>query len=94
MTKTRLDDLPVFGGPPSFAEQQHVGWPILGDRAKLLERLNDALDRCRLTNHGPYEQEFERRSAAMLGVKHCLAICNATVALSRSPFGRPGLPAK
>lgn len=81
MTKTRLDDLAVFGGPPSFAQPQHVGRPNLGDRAKLLERLNDALDRRWLTNHGPYEQEFERRLAAMLGVKHCLATCNATVGL-------------
>jgi dTDP-4-amino-4,6-dideoxygalactose transaminase len=81
MTKRRLDDLAVFGGPPSFVQPQHVGRPNLGDRAKLLERLNDALDRGWLTNHGPYEQEFERRLAAMLGVKHCLATCNATVGL-------------
>jgi len=81
MIKTRLDELAVFGGPPSFAHALHVGRPNLGDRAKLFARLNDALDRGWLSNHGPCEQEFEGRLAAMLGVKHCLAICNATVAL-------------
>jgi dTDP-4-amino-4,6-dideoxygalactose transaminase len=30
---------------------------------------------------GPYEREFEQRLADMLGVKHCIAMCNATVAL-------------
>jgi dTDP-4-amino-4,6-dideoxygalactose transaminase len=79
--KTRVDDLAVFGGRPSFAEPLHVGRPNLGDRARLMERLNDVLDRGYLTNHGPYEQEFERRLAGMLGVAHCLAICNGTVAL-------------
>src|SRR5262249_13584345 len=38
-------------------------------------------DRKWLTNDGPYVQEFERRIADLVGVKHCIAMCNATVAL-------------
>lgn len=34
-----------------------------------------------MTNNGPYVQEFERRLAEFLGVKHCIAMCNATIAL-------------
>jgi len=47
----------------------------------LIERINDMLDRRWLTNNGPYVQELERRIADYLGVKHCIAMCNATVAL-------------
>ncbi len=39
------------------------------------------LDNNWLTNHGPMVQEFEQRIAVFLGVKHCIATCNGTVAL-------------
>lgn len=74
-------DLALFGGPPAFPAQKHVGSPNIGDRRRLLQRMEDILDRRWLTNGGPYEQEFERRVAAVLGVKHCIAMCNATVGL-------------
>jgi dTDP-4-amino-4,6-dideoxygalactose transaminase len=79
--KARLDDLAIFGGAPAFQDKLYVGRPNLGDRARFLERLNDLLDRRWLTNAGPYVQEFERRIADLLGVRHCVAMCNATVAL-------------
>jgi dTDP-4-amino-4,6-dideoxygalactose transaminase len=47
----------------------------------LLARIEDLLDRRWLSNHGPYVQEFEQRLADFAGVKHCIATCNATVAL-------------
>lgn len=58
-----------------------MGYPNIGNRAALFERINDILDRRWLTNMGPYSQEFERRISEMLGVKHCIAMCNGTVAL-------------
>ena len=64
-----------------FATPLHVGRPNIGDRAALLARINDLLDRRWLTNNGPFVQEFEQRIADFLGVKHCIAMCNATVAL-------------
>ncbi len=79
--KTCLSDLSVFGGTPGFAEQLHVGRPNIGDRQRLLERIEDLLDRRWLTNNGPFVQEFEQRVAEFLGVKHCVAVCNATVGL-------------
>lgn len=66
---------------PHFRRHLHVGCPNLGNRERLLERIGDALDRRWLTNHGPYVQEFERRLESYLGVKHCVAVCNATVGL-------------
>ena len=39
------------------------------------------LERRWLTNNGPYVQELEERIADLLGIKHCIAMCNGTVAL-------------
>lgn len=39
------------------------------------------LDRNWLTNNGPYVQEFEKRLAEYVGVRHCVAMCNATISL-------------
>lgn len=79
--KHSIDDLSIFGGRPAFEEKLHVGRPNVGDRERLLERINALLDSRWLTNGGPYIQEFERQVADFLGVKHCIAICNATVGL-------------
>ena len=59
----------------------HVGRPNIGDRAAFLSRVNDILDRRWLSNNGPVVQEFEKMVAEMLGVKHALAMCNATAAI-------------
>jgi len=79
--KIRLPDLAIFGKEPAFAEKVHVGRPNIGNRERLLGRINDMLDRNWLTNHGPYVQEFEKRIAEFVGVRHCVAMCNGTVAL-------------
>lgn len=79
--KKSISDLAVFGGTPAFPEPLHVGRPNIGNREQLLKRINDMLDRRWFTNNGPYVQEFENRLAEYLGVKHCIAMCNATVAL-------------
>ena len=59
----------------------HVGRPNVGDRKALLDRINNMLDRRWFSNNGPLVQEFEQRIADFLGVKHVVAMCNATVAL-------------
>ncbi len=79
--KHSLNNLAIFGGVPAFQEKLHVGRPNIGNRERLLTRINDLLDRRWLTNHGPYVKEFEQRIAEMIGAKHCIAMCNATVAL-------------
>jgi len=79
--KQEVDELAIFGDLPAFAEKLHVGRPNIGNRERLLARINDLLDRRWLTNDGPYVQQLERNLADFLGVKHCIAMCNATVAL-------------
>ncbi len=73
--------LAILGGKPVFAAPLHVGRPNIGDRKAFLRRVNEVLDRRWLTNGGQCVQKFERRLCAMLGVRHCIPICNGTVAL-------------
>jgi dTDP-4-amino-4,6-dideoxygalactose transaminase len=76
-----IKDLAIFGGTPVFKDKLYVGRPNIGNRDRLLTRINDILDRRWLTNNGLYVQEFEQRIADLVGVKHCIATCNATIAL-------------
>lgn len=79
--KEEPQTLALFGGSPAFSAPLHVGRPNLGDREHFLDRLNDILDRRWFTNNGPVVQEFEAKIASLTGTKHCIAMCNATVAL-------------
>jgi len=79
--KSRIEELAIFGGKAAFDIAVHVGRPNIGDRRALLKRINDLLDRNWLTNDGPFLQEFEQRICGLIGVKHCIAVCNATIGL-------------
>jgi dTDP-4-amino-4,6-dideoxygalactose transaminase len=81
MPKRSLDELAVFGGRPAFSRPLHVGRPNIGDRDRLMARLESIVDNRWLTNNGSLVQEFEKRTADLAGVRHCIATCNATVAL-------------
>lgn len=73
--------LAVLGGEPAFAEMLHVGRPNLGDRARFAELVDGIWSRRRFTNDGPLAQEFERRLAELLQVRHVVAVCNGTAGL-------------
>jgi dTDP-4-amino-4,6-dideoxygalactose transaminase len=81
MSKSRLEDLAVFGGPSAFEKPLHVGTPNIGDRDRFRQRVEDMLDRRWLSNNGPYVRDFEKRVADLAGVNHCVATCNGTLAL-------------
>lgn len=81
MNKVTIDQLALFGGSPVFDEILHVGRPNIGDREKMMVRIIDMFDRRWLSNNGPYLRELEQKLAAFLKVKHCVAMCNATIAL-------------
>jgi dTDP-4-amino-4,6-dideoxygalactose transaminase len=81
LIKTSLNDLALLGGPAAFDEALHVGRPNIGDRDRFLARVNEMFDQHRLSNNGPFVRELEEKLAAFLGVKHCIAMCNATIAL-------------
>jgi hypothetical protein len=74
-------DLALNGAKPSFSELIHVGRPNMGDRDVFIKHVNDIFDRRWLSNNGPLVEQLEKRIAEVLGVKHCVAMCNGTVAL-------------
>ena len=74
-------DLAVHGAAPAFAEPLHVGRPHVGDLEHFHTRVKQMFERNWLTNNGPLVLEFEERLARELGVRHCVAMCNATIAL-------------
>lgn len=74
-------DLAVNGAKPLFLEPLHVGRPNVGDRM-LFDRIVEGIfERNWLTNDGPLVHEFEARVADHVGVKHCVAMNNGTIAL-------------
>ncbi len=78
---TELNKLAFWGGTPAFLEPLHVGRPNIGDREKFNKYVNDILDRRWLSNGGRYVQAFEKAVASHVGVKHCISVTNATIAL-------------
>lgn len=78
-SKKRL--LAIDGGSPAFDIPLHVGRPNVGDREKFHLYVDQIFDNLWLTNDGPLVRELEKRIAELHQVKHCVAICNATIAL-------------
>lgn len=74
--------LAILGRPPAFVETLHVGRPNVRNREGFLRRAEAMLDSRWLTNNGPYVEDLEARIAARVGVNHCVAVSNGTIALS------------
>jgi dTDP-4-amino-4,6-dideoxygalactose transaminase len=79
--KTEATQLAVIGGAPAFAEPLHVGRPNVGDREQILRMIDEALEQRWLSNSGSKLVAFEARLSETLGGLHCVATCNATLAL-------------
>jgi dTDP-4-amino-4,6-dideoxygalactose transaminase len=58
-----------------------VGCPNLGDKQVFLGWVDKIWKSKRLSNDGPIVQEFEKQVQQFLGVKHAIAVCNATTGL-------------
>lgn len=59
----------------------HVGSPNIGNKELFQTYVDGMFDRRWLTNRGELVRELEKKLAAYLGVKHCISMCNGTVAL-------------
>jgi dTDP-4-amino-4,6-dideoxygalactose transaminase len=59
----------------------HVGCPNVGDRQLFDELVGEMFQRRWFTNGGELVNQFEQRLCGHLGVKHCIAVCNATTGL-------------
>ena len=71
----------INGDPPAFDDVLHVGRPNIGSRALFDQYVDKIFETGWLTNNGPLVQEFEQKIADYLCVKHCVAMCNGTIAL-------------
>jgi dTDP-4-amino-4,6-dideoxygalactose transaminase len=71
----------ISGGAPAFDTPVHVGRPNIGRADAMAQYLKEILNSRWLTNNGPLVQELESRIAEMHGVRHCVAMCNGTIAL-------------
>jgi len=76
-----LGDLAINGAAPAFEQPLHVGRPNIGSRDSFLAYAETIFDSRWLSNNGPMVQELEQRVADYHDVKHCVAMCNGTVAL-------------
>jgi dTDP-4-amino-4,6-dideoxygalactose transaminase len=85
--KPHFGTVACLGGSPAFMEKLHVGRPNIGNEDRFFERVRKIFDRRWFSNHGCCVQEFEERLKERLGVKNCIPICNATVAIE-TPSGR------
>lgn len=74
-------DLAINGADPAFEQPLHVGRPNIGSRDLFLKYVDDIFQRRWLTNNGPMVQDFEHRVAEHHRVKHCVAMCNGTIAM-------------
>lgn len=81
MGKSRVDDLAIFGGQPTFPTVRPIGQLALPDRQKFFGYAREIFQRRRLTNNGPVLQMLEARLAELHDVNHCVAFANATIAL-------------
>ncbi len=66
---------------PAFDQPVHVGRPNIARPEEFLRLTEGALERRWLSNDGPLVRELESKVAAYLGVKHCIAMTNGTIAL-------------
>ena len=71
----------MLGSLPAFERPLHVGAPNVGDIDRILTRIRGVLERGWLTNNGPCVVELEQSIASIHKVRHCVAMCNGTLAL-------------
>jgi dTDP-4-amino-4,6-dideoxygalactose transaminase len=81
VSKTRWDELALFGGTPAFPEPLHVGRPSLPDKGKFLKLVDRIWETGVLSNNGPYVQELEHRFCELTGAEYAIATSNATIGL-------------
>jgi dTDP-4-amino-4,6-dideoxygalactose transaminase len=79
--KRVVDDLAIFGGQPAFEAPLHVGAPNVTNAEAFFARARRAFEARRFTNNGPLVREFEARLTEVTSVRHCIAVCNATMGL-------------
>lgn len=73
--------LAVAGGSAAFKKPLYVGQPIVEKKVRdaYFNIMVDVFERNYFTNDGPMVQKLEAEIAKIHQVKHCIAVCNATI---------------
>ena len=71
----------ILGGEPAFKEPLHVGRPNLPDRETFDRLVDEMFERRWFTNFGPLAKQLQEELQKLLKVKHCIPLCNGTIAL-------------
>lgn len=79
--KNSAGDLAVLGAKPLFVDTQMVGRPNLPCLDDFTDLVREVFESRWLSNRGPMVQRFEEQVAQLSGVKHCVAVANATLGL-------------
>jgi dTDP-4-amino-4,6-dideoxygalactose transaminase len=76
-----MSDLPaLLGGEPIFRERKNIVRPVLPEFSSLASEVQEMLQSGMVTK-GRYLEQFEREIAALLGVKHAVAVSSCTTGL-------------
>jgi dTDP-4-amino-4,6-dideoxygalactose transaminase len=78
---TRIVTLVIDRKGPAFSSPLHVGRPWTGSEDRFRAMLDEIFKEARFTNDGPHVRRFEEQIAALHGVRHCIAVTNATLGL-------------
>lgn len=76
-----IHKLAILGGSAAFSSGIRFGQLYFPSWDRYEAAMRGIFDRAYYTNHGPLAQEFESRLSAHLGVRHAIAVTNATVGL-------------
>jgi dTDP-4-amino-4,6-dideoxygalactose transaminase len=63
------------------SKKLYVGCPNLGDKRAFLQWVDKIWKSKWLSNNGPIVKEFEKQVQELLGIRHAIAVCNATTGL-------------
>ena len=82
MTEKRsVADFAVAGGSPQFSKIIPVGQLYFPSWDRYEAAMRDIFNRRYYTNHGPLLERLEARLEAFFGVRHAIAVTNATIGL-------------
>lgn len=76
-----MGDIIFKNKSPTFKNKVYFGRPNLVDRKSLYKKFDQITKNKWLTNDGPFVRLFEKEISKYTGVKHCIAVCNATIGL-------------
>lgn len=79
--RDRIEQFALFGYDPWFARPQHVNRPSFRNSEHFLGEMAKMIDRRWFTNDGPIVRQLEGEISDYVGVNHCIATSNGTMAL-------------